>query len=810
METPGPSTTRPAPHPTALDGLSEAEVAGRRAKGLTNDVPAPTSRSYGAIVRANVFTRFNALLGALLVAIIAVREYKDALFGIVLVLNALIGIIQEVRAKHTLDRLTLMSAPVATVRRAGTTARIPIAELVLDDVIELAPGDQIAVDGEILHHAGLEVDESLLTGEADPVVKTNGDQVLSGSFVAAGSGVFRATKVGTHTYAYRLREDAARFTLVKSELRDGINAILKVVTALLVPTAVLLVYTQFRNNADLTLAVQSSVAGLVAMVPEGLVLLTSAALAIGVLRLGRKNVLTQELAAIEGLARVDTLCVDKTGTLTEGKLVLHALEPFPDHLEERCREVLAAMGAADPNPNGSMQAIIDAYPDGPDDPVWDAADAVPFSSARKWSATTFAMEGSWVLGAPDVMVANVAADVAPVVAERVHRHAATGRRVLLLAAAPAGLDNERLPEGLIPVTLVVLEEKVRDDAADTVAYFLRQDVSIKVISGDNPVTVGAVAARCGIPGADEPLDARDLPEDLEALAEVMDNFSVFGRVTPHQKRSMVHALQSRGHEVAMTGDGVNDTLALKDAEIGIAMGSGSPAARAVARFVLLDNAFSVFPSVVAEGRRVIANVERVANLFVTKTIYAMLLAITVGITGDVYPFLPRHLTIISTLTIGVPAFLLALAPNSRRATHGFLVRVLRFTIPAGIVCGATTLTTFVLARRVDGVSVDEARTASLVVLFVVAMWVLSILCRPLVWWRIVLIVTMVAGFVLVFTVKGLTRYFEIATPHADSLTYVVVAAVTGAAVLEGLWHLSGLIDKRWGIGEVVAGWGKGE
>jgi cation-transporting ATPase E len=769
-------------------GLTGAEVEARRAAGHSNDVPSPTSRTYGAIVRANVFTRFNALLGALLVAILAVREYRDALFGIVLVLNALIGIVQEVRAKRTLDRLTLLSAPHSKVRRDGRTVEVPTDDLVTDDIIELGLGDQITVDGEILEAVGLEIDESLLTGEADPIVKAPGDEVLSGSFVVAGRGLMRATKVGTESYAYRIREDASRFTVVKSELRDGINSILRLVTWLIVPTGALLIWAQARNHEGITEAVQGSVAGMVAMVPEGLVLLTSMALAIGVLRLGKKNVLVQELAAIEGLARVDVLCVDKTGTLTEGRLVCNTVERIGE-AGEAPPDVLAAMARADGDPNPSMAAIAAQYEH---NPGWPVTGTVAFSSARKWSAAAFDGHGAWLLGAPDILVRTAEAGDATAVDDRVRHYAEHGRRVLLLARAPEGLTGETLPDRIEPAALVVLEEKIRPDAPDTVAYFKSQGVIVKVISGDNPVTVGAVAERCGIDGADHPVDARTLPDDLDELAEVMDRTSVFGRVTPHQKREMVHALQARGHEVAMTGDGVNDTLALKDAEIGVAMGSGSAAARAVARFVLLDNSFAVFPSVVAEGRRVIANVERVANLFLTKTTYAFLLALAVGVAGVAFPFYPRHLTIISSLTIGIPAFFLALAPNNRRARSGFLGRVLRFAVPAGLVAAVATFTAYMVVKaQVGEDDLRVAQTSATIVLFIVAMWVLSILTRPMVAWRAGLLAAMVVCFIGILTIPFLQSYFAIELPDRTTLLAIVGIAAIACTVLEVGWRLAG-------------------
>jgi cation-transporting ATPase E len=786
-------------------GLTTAEVDQRHAAGQTNDVPNPTSRTYAQIARANIFTRFNGLLGVLLVAIIAVGEYKDALFGIVLVLNALIGIIQESRAKQTLDRLTLVSAPHLTVWRDGVKAEVPIADIVLDDVIELSPGDQIGVDGVVLEAIGLEIDESLLTGESDPVVKVLDHEVMSGSFVAAGSGIVRATRVGKDAYAYKINEDASRFSLVKSELRDGVNQILRVVTWLMVPTAALLITAQVRyqNNEAahlsvrerITDAVQGSVAGLVAMVPEGLVLLTSLAFALGVIRLGRKNVLTQELAAIEGLARVDVICLDKTGTLTEGVLQLDDV----DHLGDagQSGDALAALVHADPNPNASLQAIGAELDH---DPGWTVTSQVPFSSARKWASTTFDGQGTYLLGAPVILLTKVEdRDLVESTADRVDHFARKGRRVLLLARTSSAVTDEVVPTDLVPDALVVLEEKLRPDAADTIRYFLEQGVLVKVISGDSAVTVGAVAERVGVPGADRPVDARSMSfDDLDEVAEMLETHSVFGRVTPQQKRTMVHALQSRQHEVAMTGDGVNDTLALKDAEIGVAMGTGSPAARAVARFVLLDNSFAVFPSVVAEGRRVIANVERVANLFLTKTFYAMLLAIIVGVSGLAFPFVPRHLTIISSLTIGVPAFFLALAPNGRRARPGFLGRVLRMAIPSGVTAALATFSAYYLATRNDEVTLGQARTMATVVLFIIAMWVLSILARPWNWWRAALILTMTILFVSVLEIQRASAYFALELPVTSVVLSGFAIGCVACVILEVGWRVFGWVDRDFG------------
>jgi cation-transporting ATPase E len=788
--------------PAAARGLTTAEVEERRRRGLTNDVPDPTSRSVADIVRANVLTPFNFLLGTLLVIILAVGEYRDALFGIVLVLNALIGIVQEVRSKRSLDRLALLNAPRAAVIRDGTAVELATRELVLDDVIVLSTGDQIAVDGRVLLTTGLEVDESLLTGEADPVDKQTGDDVQSGSFVVSGSGRIVATAVGAESYAFRLASEARRFSLVRSELRDGIDRIIRIVGFLMIPTAVLLVTAQLAvEQDDVVSAVQGTVAGLVAMVPEGLVLLTSIAFAVGATRLARKQVLTQELAAIEGLARVDVVCLDKTGTLTEGRLVLATVEhldtgvtPSGDGPATDVAATLAAMAAADEHPNPSLLAVKAEFAHAP---AWKRTGVVPFSSARKWAAAAFEDRGAYFLGAPDILLTR--ATRTGDVDARIRHYAERGRRVLLLAAAPTGLEGEDLPDRLVPLGLVVLEEKLRASAPGTISYFGAQDVAVKVISGDDPVTVSAVAQRVGVPGAERRFDARRLPDDEAALADVLEDHAVFGRVTPRQKRAMVHALQAHGHTVAMTGDGVNDTLALKDADIGVAMGAGSPAARAVARFVLLDDDFAVFPSVVAEGRRVIANVERVANLFLTKTFYALTLALVVGVGRLPFPFIPRHFTIISSLTIGIPGFFLALAPNARRARTGFLSRVLRFAIPAGILAATTTTVSYLIARDLADLPLDECRTIAVVTLFVVALWVLAILARPLNGGRAALVACMAAVFVVVLAVPSLRDYFDLPLPGGGNLLLAVGIGAIACGLLELLWWAAGWIRRNTGI-----------
>ncbi|MGV9694854.1 HAD-IC family P-type ATPase [Streptomyces sp. NPDC003470] len=784
---------RPAPLSSPETGLTAAEVAERVARGQVNDIPVRSSRSLGEIVRANVLTRFNAIIGVLWVIMLIVAPIQDSLFGFVILANTGIGIIQEWRAKKTLDSLALIGEVRPDVRRDGRTTPISTSLIVLDDVIEIGPGDKAVVDGVCVEADGLEIDESLLTGEADPVVKRPGDQVLSGSFVVAGGGAFRATRVGREAYAAQLAEEASRFTLVQSELRSGISTILKYVTWMMVPTAIGLIISQLVTKDDAFKdSVARTVGGIVPMVPEGLVLLTSVAFAIGVVRLGRKQCLVQELPAIEGLARVDTVCLDKTGTLTEGGMDVTEVRALGGADEEYVRTVLGALGASDPRPNASLQAIIDASPATGAAEGWRCTDSLPFSSARKYAGATFetadGASGTWLLGAPDVLLT----EDDPALAET-GRLNEQGMRVLLLARATRDLEDAEPAEGAVPTALVVLEQRLRPDAADTLRYFADQDVRAKVISGDNAVSVGAVAAKVGLSGS--AVDARRLPADREAMAGELDAGTVFGRVTPQQKRDMVGALQSRGHTVAMTGDGVNDVLALKDADIGVAMGSGSEATRAVAQIVLLNNSFATLPSVVAEGRRVIGNITRVATLFLVKTVYSVLLAVLVVCSRVEYPFLPRHLTLLSTLTIGVPAFFLALAPNTERARPHFVRRVMRYAVPGGVVAGAATFVTYLVARHhYSGPGALDAETsAATLTLFLVSMWVLAIVARPYTWWRVLLVAAMGLAFLVVLVVPWLQDFFALKLVGVTMPWTAVGVAVAGAGLLEVVWRW---VDRR--------------
>jgi cation-transporting P-type ATPase E len=758
-------------------GLTGAEVAARVADGRVNAIPKDPTRTTGQIFRANLLTPVNGIVGVLFVLIVVAQGISpDMLFVGVIVANSVIGTVQELRARAALDRLAVLNTPRATVVRDGEASEVDLEAVVADDLLVLAPGAQVVVDGAVVAATGLELNESLLTGESDPVHKHPGDEVMSGSFVAAGSGRYRATKVGAASYAASLAGEARKFTLVHSELRTGINQILRFLMIALPPVAIFLLWRLLRTSDTWQEALSGTVAAAVSMVPDGLVLLTSVAFMAGVVKLSRRNALLKELASVELLARVDTLCLDKTGTITTGEIVVAGLEVLDGVDEAGCRTALAALAASDPDPNATLLAIGRADPD---DPGWAVIDTVPFSSARKWSAASFDGHGAVYLGAPEFLAPGDAE-----VAARVDTQARQGRRVVLVATADV-LTGDDLPSSLVPQALVLLEDHIRDDAPETLAYFASQGIDLKVISGDHPTTVAAVARRAGVPGAAHTMDARDLPaDDPAALAEAVQGHTVFGRVKPEQKRAMVGALQSQGHVVGMTGDGVNDVLALKDADMGIAMGAGSGASRAVAQLVLLDDRFSVLPGVLAEGRRVINSVERAANLFIYGTVYSACMAIVIAVVGTDYPFLPRHLTLVRSLSVGIPGLFLALAPDPRRARTGFVARVVRFAIPAGIIAAAAALTVYFVARADDASSLVESRSAATITLLGVGLAILLRLTRTLPPWRWILVGAMAAGIVIVLAVPALAHFFDLEYPPRELWLAIVPSVLVAAVALQ--------------------------
>lgn len=799
---------------TSHTGLTAADVAARLEDGRANTVKTSTSRSVADIVRANVFTLFNGIILAAMVLVLITGSWKDAVFGLVILLNTGIGIVTELRAKRTLDKLSILVAANYMVRRDGADVEVSHDGIVLDDLLWIRSGDQVPADAEVLETYGLELDESMLTGESRTVRKDVGDPVYSGSTAVSGLALARVSAVGEHGYAARLTAQAKVYKKTVSDLNKGINTILKFMTFLVVPLCVLLIVSQIHTvggwseaiaTGEWRSAVVSAVAGVVGMIPEGLVLLTSLNFAIAAMRLARKNTLVQELESVETLARVDCLNLDKTGTVTDGGIAFDRIVML-DEPGAAGRQDASAAGderaatqalydlSNEEQPNGTGTAVLAAlnaqgYAPGP------VAARVPFSSARKWSAIVTA-EGVWTMGAPEVIISALDGDHTAVL-DQVNAYANQGERVLLVAhrpgapADPSGFaDEPAFDPASTPIALVLCSEHIRDDAERTLAWFREQGVRCRIISGDNPVTVGAIAAKVRLTGEREPVarDARTLPKNTAELARVLKDVDVLGRVLPDQKKAIVQALHATDHVVAMTGDGVNDALAIKEADLGIAMGNAAPATKAVAQVVLVDSKFSHLPDVVARGRQVMANMERVASLFLVKTVYSALISLGVVLTAIPFPYLPRHITYIGGLTIGAPAFILALAPNTRRYIPGFLKRVVRFALPGGMGIALSVLIASWALPGIMGWNVERdgdlasLRATCAIIVFVLGVLVLARVAQPLDSWRGILVAGFAAAGVIGMFIPFVANFFALEVPTGRVLAGTGVALLLSAAI----------------------------
>ena len=796
-------------------GLTPKEVVQRIESGQSNAVKTSTSRSVQDIVRANVFTLFNGIIFAAMVLVLITGSWRDAVFGFVIIINTGIGIVTELRAKRTLDKLSILVASEFLVHRDGRDVKVPHNEIVLDDLLWIRAGEQVPADGQIIQTWGLELDESMLTGESRTVRHKVGEQVYSGATAVSGMALVKVNAVGSHSYAATLTAQAKVYKKTVSDLNKGINTILKFMTFLVVPLCILLILSQIHtvggwgtalSTGEWRQAVVSAVAGVVGMIPEGLVLLTSLNFAVAAMRLARHNTLVQELESVETLARVDALNLDKTGTITDGGIAFNRLVMLDS--ANAAAEQAATQALYDccneEQPNGTGQAVLaglkaQGYGAGA------VESRVPFSSARKWSAVRKSGE-TWYMGAPEVIISALEGDYS-LVLQQVNEYANDGNRVLLVARSTAPLsplrglrdaveganvsDGPQLDVQAEPVALVLCSEKIREDAERTLAWFREQGVRCRVISGDNPVTVGAIARRVKLTGDHEPvaMDARELPEDVNELARVLENVDVLGRVLPDQKKAIVQALHTQNHVVAMTGDGVNDALAIKEADLGIAMGNAAPATKAVAQVVLVDSKFSHLPDVVARGRQVMANMERVASLFLVKTVYSALISLGVVLTQIPFPYLPRHITYIGALTIGMPAFILALAPNTRRYIPGFLRRVVHFALPGGIATALSILADSWLLPKFMGWDAQHSaaqlgmlRGVNAIILLMMGIFVLARVARPLNSWR--------GGLVLAFAVAGVAgmfippvaRFFALVIPSGEMLAATGIALVVSAII----------------------------
>ncbi|MEE1076446.1 MAG: cation-translocating P-type ATPase [Acutalibacteraceae bacterium] len=663
-------------NPDIKNGLTPKQVEERIKNGNYNKASNLKTKSFADILRDNVCTLFNLINLILAVAVFAVGSYKNTLFMIIVVINALIGTIQELRAKKTIDKLSIVSAEKIKALRDGKICEIGVNDIVLDDIILLSQGQQIPTDCIVVDGC-CEVNESLLTGESDAVYKCMGDTLISGSFIVSGSCTAKADRVGDDNYASHISNGAKYVKKVDSKIMKAIKFIIKTMSIVIFPVGALLFWRQYMatNYSDITDAVVSTVAALVGMIPEGLVLLTSTVLAVGVIRLSKQKVLVQEMYCIETLARVDVLCLDKTGTITEGCMEVLETRTTPRFESTNIENILNAIAKYSTDSNPTINAIKDKFTG---DTSFVAKNKIAFSSERKWSGINFGEKGTFVLGAEEFIFNGNNTEIDCIIED-----IPKGYRILTIGYSKNDFNNRNLPENLVPVGVVILKDKIRKEAKATLEYFDKQGVDLKVISGDNVETVSAISADAGLKNYDKVIDATTL-ETEEDIYNAVEKYSVFGRVTPNQKLQMVQAIKKHGHTVAMTGDGVNDVLALKEADCSVAMASGSEAARCVSQLVLLDSNFSSMPKVVAEGRRSINNIQRSASLFLVKTIFSTLLSVIFVFYGASYPFMPIQMTLISAFCIGFPSFVLALEPNENRIEGNFLLNIFKRAIPGGI------------------------------------------------------------------------------------------------------------------------------
>ena len=676
--------------PAGLEGLTASEVQRKIEDGQINQVEENLLKSDKEIIKENTINIFNILNFVLALLVLLVGSPKNTLFFGVVVINTLIGIIQELRAKHTIDKLSVLAKTKAVVLRDGRLQQIDQEDIVLGDILYLRNGDQIPVDGNLLAGAGVEVDESLLTGEADRVQKAQRDKLFSGSFVTAGECFYQGTAVGKDNFAEQLTSEAKTKKTGNSELTKVLSRMIAVLTIVIIPVGLGLFYSQYQASDSIKQAVLGTVAALVSMIPEGLMLLTSVAFAVGAANLARKKVLVQALPSIETLARVDVICLDKTGTITDGTLKFEQalLEDISDN---RLRTIMGALLHQLKDQNATAKALREAFPAVED---WQVEKVVPFSSARKWSGVTFKDQGSFAFGAPEFIFKEMSSEMQ----NKIQPYLEDGQRVLVLVEYPDILEEELIYEPRLLATLII-SDNLRENARTTFGYFAKQDVQLKVISGDHPLTVSKIAQKAGIKNAETFIDMSSLDESIDYNA-LVNHTTVFGRVTPKQKESLIHALKA-DHTVCMTGDGVNDVLALREADIGVAMANGSSAARAASDVILLDSDFARMQNVLNEGRRVINNIERVASMYLVKTIYSLILAVIFMIIASPYPFEPVQLTPINALTVGIPSFFLALKPSYERIKGDFLNNILRVSLP-----GALTVVSAVMIIQLANVLFD--------------------------------------------------------------------------------------------------------
>jgi cation-transporting P-type ATPase E len=775
-------------------GLSEREAAKRlRQLGPIED---RSSRSVASIVAGNVFTLFNLIIGVFFVVMLALGLFADATFGFIAVINSYIGIRQELKAKETLDSLALLVAPKAKAVRDSELVELRADEVVPGDWIRVEPGDQLVADGEVAESRGLTLDESMLTGEADGVRKRVSDRALSGSFVLTGSGYYEVDAVREDSYAEKVAGEARTFRHPPSPLQDEVNLVLRATTWLMIPLAVVLIFALHARHTPLHEAAQTSTAGLITLIPEGLVLLMSVTLAVAAVRLARMDTLVQQMSAPEALAAVDTICVDKTGTLTTGELELVSVEVADEAQASAIQQALARFAASSGERNRTLEAIAESYP-----ATGERVRAeVPFSSEWKWSGLTIGRGETYVLGAPDLLMARGSLALPVPLQRSLDEHTGAGRRVVAFGRASGGLPDNPYsdpPPAVTPLALIVLEETLRPDAEETIAYMRDQDMDLKLISGDAPQTVTAVASAVGVPAGAGVVTGDELPEERAELGRIAEENTVFCRIRPEQKKALVSALAERGRFVAMIGDGVNDVPALKRARMAVAMGSGSQITKGIADIVLLKDQFSRLPRAVSEGRRIARNIHRLGRLYVTKTVYAAALILLVAVPGWAFPFLPRHLTLAAFLTIGIPSFVLALAPSDGPLYRGRLLRALAaFAVPAGLAIAFASLASFFLVDTVFGGSLEAGRTAATTTLVVLGLCFILLLERgpgrehiAIQSYMLALVAALGALYALALAVPVVRSFFDLTPMGGGQLFLALLSAAAGLVLASVVWRL---------------------
>jgi P-type E1-E2 ATPase len=780
--------------PSAEQGLSGAEAAQRLRK--LGPPPETSSRSTSSIVAGNVFTLFNAIIGVFFVLDLGLGLYADSLFGLIAVINSYIGIRQELKAKATLDELAVLVAPRAKVVRDGAVIEVLATEIVPGDVVRIEPGDQLVADGEVIASRGMSVDESMLTGEADGIRKGDGDRLLSGSFCISGSGHYLVDAVREESYAGKLAGEARAFRHPPSPLQKEVNRVIIASTYVMLPLAAILVFSLSIRNVDLEEAAQTATAGLVTLIPEGLVLLMSVTFAVAAVRLAKRDTLIQQMSASESLAAVDTICVDKTGTLTAGELRLTGVE-FAMGVEAAAGQAaLASFAASAGDRNRTLETIAERFP-GEAERV---SAEVPFSSEWKWSGAALSGGSTYVMGAPDVLAEAGALTLPPDLARKLEQETAAGRRVVAFGESTATLPVDAAaapPPPLTPLALVVLEETLRPDAAETIAYMREQEVDLKLISGDARATVTAVAYAVGVPREAGIVEGSELPDDPDQLGKVALANTIFCRIKPEQKKALVAALVAAGRYVAMIGDGVNDVPALKQARMAVAMGSGTQVTKGVADVVLLKDQFSRLPEAIGEGRRIARNIHRLGRLYLTKTVYAAALILLVAVPGFAFPFLPRHLTLAAFLTIGIPSFVLALAPSDGPLYRGRLLRALAaFAVPAGLATALGSILSFFLVDTVFGGSLEAGRTAATTTLIVLGLSFVLLLERgpgrehiAIQSYMLALVAGLGALYALILAAAPVREFFEMELLNATQWFLSLISAAVGLTIASALWKL---------------------